>query len=221
MGTGVPKQYLNLAGRPLLLHTLERLCTYPRIRGVHLGISSKDTRWPSLAPHCLHLPHFAGSYIGGARRADTVLAGLHALSGHAQDDDWVLVHDVVRPCVRHADIDRLMAAVEDGVEGGLLALPLTDTVKRTDALGNVVETVTRMGLWRALTPQVFRLSRLRKALEVAVASGEEITDEAAAIERAGGRPRVVAGNPDNIKITLPGDLALAELFLKRQQDSPH
>jgi 2-C-methyl-D-erythritol 4-phosphate cytidylyltransferase len=140
--------------------------------------------------------------------------GLQALSGYAGEHDWVLVHDAVRPCVRHDDIDQLLGEVGDA--GGLLALPMADTVKRADPADCVTETVPRAGLWRALTPQLFPVGLLRRALEQAQAQGVEPTDEAAAVERLGLRPRLVAGHPDNIKITLPSDLALAELFLRQQ-----
>ncbi|MBI3574930.1 MAG: 2-C-methyl-D-erythritol 4-phosphate cytidylyltransferase, partial [Gammaproteobacteria bacterium] len=130
---------------------------------------------------------------------------------------WVLVHDAVRPCVRLSDIDALVSAVESGEDGGLLALPVADTVKRADEAGCVAETVSRAGLWRALTPQMFRIGALRMALEKSLSHSSEITDEAAAIEAAGGHPKLVTGHADNIKITLPGDLALAELFLKQQE----
>jgi 2-C-methyl-D-erythritol 4-phosphate cytidylyltransferase len=212
----IPKQYLPLAGRPILFNTLQRLCAYPRLRGVCVGIAASDDQWPGIADDCAGLPRFLGSYTGGRQRAETVLNGLRMLAAQAADDDWVMVHDAVRPCVRLEDLDRLVETVEEGTEGGLLALPVTDTVKRTDGEGRVLETVSRVGLWRALTPQMFRLGQLREALEQALVGSEEITDEAAAIERLGGRPRVVEGQPDNIKITLPADLALAELYLARQ-----
>jgi len=154
---------------------------------------------------------------GGAERAQTVLNGLRALETYAAPDDWVLVHDAARPCVRHTDIDSLLAAVAGHADGGLLALPLSDTVKRADHNGCIEETVPRTGLWRALTPQVFRLAALRDALESAMRAGVEITDEASAMEYSGARPRLVHGHADNIKITLPEDLALAELFLREQE----
>jgi len=217
MGTALPKQYLLLRGRPVILHTLERLCHYPRLSGAMVGISSGDRHWQAHETEAERLPKFLGTYPGGATRAHTVLNGLKALTAHAREADWVLVHDAVRPCVRLADIDALVNAIETNSDGGLLALPVADTVKRADEAGCVRETVSREGLWRALTPQMFRIGALRKALERVLAQGDEITDEAAAIEMAGGHPRLVAGHPDNIKITLPGDLALAELFLKQQE----
>lgn len=216
MQANLPKQYLPLRGRPILAHALERLCTHPRVQGVMVGIAPNDDHWRGQASEWARFARLLGSYTGGATRAHTVLNGLVALGAHARPEDWVLVHDAVRPCVRRTDIDRLIAEVEHSTHGGLLALPLADTVKRADAQDCVVETVPRAGLWRALTPQMFRFESLRNALQQALAQGIEITDEAMAIELAGGRPRLVAGHPDNIKITLPGDLALAELFLKQQ-----
>ena len=217
MQAPLPKQYLPLLGRPVILHTLERLCTHPRVRGVMVGIADQDRHWQATIPVLANLPKFLGKYSGGETRAHTVLNGLKALSKHAKFGDWVLVHDAVRPCVRHADIDKLIAAVANGQEGGFLALPVSDTVKRVDNEGRVIETVDRAGLWRAATPQMFRIGALASALENALKQGSEITDEASAIEAAGGHPRVVACHADNIKVTLPEDLALAELYLKQQQ----
>jgi 2-C-methyl-D-erythritol 4-phosphate cytidylyltransferase len=209
-----PKQYLPLLGRAILQHTLERLGHYPRLRGLVVGIAADDAYWPTLA---VEVPNLLTTYVGGAERAQTVLNGLRALETYAEPDDWVLVHDAARPCVRHADIDVLLAAVAGHVDGGLLALPLNDTVKRADHNGCVEETVPRAGLWRALTPQVFRLAALSAALESAMQAGAEITDEASAMEYSGARPRLVHGHADNIKITLPEDLAQAELFLREQE----
>ncbi len=218
MQTAVPKQYLPLRGRPVILHTLERLCHHPRLSGVLVGISPGDRHWPEYATEAGRLPRFLGAYPGGESRARTVLNGLKALAAQASAGDWVLVHDAVRPCIRPQDIDTLVDAA--GEDGALLALPVADTVKRADPSGRVAETVSRVGLWRALTPQIFRVGMLRDALEKTLARGDEITDEAAAVEATGAHPRLVAGHADNIKITLPGDLALAELFLRRQEEEP-
>jgi 2-C-methyl-D-erythritol 4-phosphate cytidylyltransferase len=214
MRAGRPKQYLPLLGRAMLLHTLERLGRYPRLRGLVVGIAADDAYWPTLASE---IPNLLNTYMGGAERAQTVLNGLRALETYAAPDDWVLVHDAARPCLRYADIDSLLAAVAGHADGGLLALPLSDTVKRADHNGCSEETVPRSGLWRALTPQVFRLAALRDALESAMRDGIEITDEASAMEYSGARPRLVHGHADNIKITVPEDLALAELFLREQE----
>lgn len=197
----------------MLLHTLERLGRYPRLRGMVVGIAADDAFWPTLATE---IPNLLTTYVGGAERAQTVLNGLRALQPYAAPNDWVLVHDAARPCVRHADIETLLLAIAGHADGGLLALPLSDTVKRADHNGCSQETVARSGLWRALTPQVFRLTALRDALESAIAEGVEITDEASAMEYSGARPRLVPGHADNIKITVPADLALAELFLREQ-----
>jgi 2-C-methyl-D-erythritol 4-phosphate cytidylyltransferase len=217
LGADRPKQYVPLLGRPILLHTLERICRYAPLRGVLVGIAADDVYWPAMT---LELPKLLGSYTGGAQRAQTVLNGLQALAAYAAPDDWVLVHDAARPCVRHADIDALLAAVAGHADGGLLALPLGDTLKQADRTGCVEATLVRTGLWRALTPQLFRLAALRAALETALRAGVEITDEASAMEYTGARPRLVPGAVDNIKITHPGDLALAELYL-RAQESEH
>jgi len=217
MQSAIPKQYLPLLGRPVILHALERLCAHPRIQGVVVGIAREDRHWSSLAAEAGRLPKFLGTCPGGATRADTVLNGLKELMNHAKPDDWVLVHDAVRPCVRPGDIDKLIAAVSQGGEGGLLAFPVSDTVKRVDNAGRVLETVDREGLWRAATPQMFRINALAQALEKAMKAGKEITDEASAMEAAGGHPRMVACHTDNIKITLADDLALAELYMQQQQ----
>ncbi len=217
MQTSLPKQYVPLFGRPLILHTLERLCAHPKVSGVMVGIASDDQWWATLAQDVSQLPKFLDTFVGGSERADTVNNGLKALTEHASPDDWVLVHDAARPCVRASDIDRLINEVSGHADGGLLALPIADTVKRTDDGRIVSETVSRTNLWRAQTPQLFPLARLSEALAQALATGDVVTDEAAAVERLGGRPRVVAGHADNIKITVDEDIALAELFMTRQQ----
>jgi 2-C-methyl-D-erythritol 4-phosphate cytidylyltransferase len=215
MQAAIPKQYLPLRGKLVLRHTLERLTSHPRIQGVFLGIAAGDKHSDSVTRPTL--AKFMGTYTGGASRAETVLYGLQAVSARAGADDWALVHDAVRPCVRHEDIDCLLDQAGDA--GGLLALPMADTVKRGDGADFVTETVPRTGLWRALTPQLFPVGLLARALEQALAQGVEVTDEAAAVEHIGLRPRLVAGHPDNIKITLPSDLALADLYLRQQESA--
>ena len=209
-----PKQYLSLMNRPILQLTLERLGSYIPLHGIVVGIARDDVYWPTLPRD---LPKVRGTFLGGRERAHTILNGLsNLLQHHAAPDDWVLVHDAVRPCVRHADIDKLLHSIDRHPDGGLLGLPLTDTVKRVDAAARVLGTAPRTELWRALTPQVFPITRLKLALEAAVKQGQPITDEATAIELAGGHPRMVTGHADNIKITLAADLALAEIYLKQQ-----
>ena len=209
-GGDTPKQYLPLAGRAVVLHALERVLAHPRVEGVLVGLAADDGHFASLQ---FHNPRLLGTYVGGVARADTVLKGLGALAGHAQPNDWVLVHDAVRPCLHQDDVTRLLNAMSDSPDGALLATPLADTLKEADAAGRVARTVPREGLWRALTPQLFPIKALRDALARALSAGAPITDEASAIEAAGGHPRLVAGRADNIKITLPTDLLLAERIL--------
>lgn len=216
MRADLPKQYLRLCGKPLLEHTLERLCSHPRIRGVVVVIAPGDTHLRHITLSC-DTPFV--SVEGGTQRCHSVLNGLRRLAEMAQPDDWVLVHDAARPCVRHRDIDRLIDALAGHPVGGLLGVPVRDTMKRADAQGRVYETVNRGGLWHAMTPQMFRLEALRSALITAIDKDILVTDEAAAMEMTGARPQLIEGHSDNIKVTLPEDLPLAEFFLERQEAS--
>ncbi|GMU43493.1 MAG: 2-C-methyl-D-erythritol 4-phosphate cytidylyltransferase [Xanthomonadales bacterium] len=207
-GRALPKQYAIIDGRPLLWWTLARLAAVPPVTGLLVVLAPGDPRWPGWAG-------FAGKPVltapGGSERADSVLAGLRALPKAVADTDLVLVHDAARPCVRGEDIVRLLA--ECGTCGGLLATPVRDTLKRA-VDGVVADTVDRRDLWRALTPQCFRRGELIAALEAARAAGRNPTDEAQAIEWSGGRPRLVEGAEDNLKVTTERDLALAAWILK-------
>jgi 2-C-methyl-D-erythritol 4-phosphate cytidylyltransferase len=209
-GGAIPKQYLTLHAKPLLLLTLERLAAHPRVSGLMVAIAADDHRWPGISV-CGNKP--VATAIGGTLRSDSVLAGLRALRGKVRDDDFVLVHDAARPCVIAADIDRLID-LGMAAGGALLAAPLRDTLKRADASNRVDVTEPRERLWRALTPQLFRLGELVAALESARAAGVEATDEAMAMERAGHRPLLVEGAESNIKITTRADLALAEFLIE-------
>lgn len=213
VGAPLPKQYLTLAGRPLIEHTLRRLAAHPRVAGLMVVLSPDDRDWPGWSA-LEDKPLLTTE--GGAERADSVLAGLQALPQDVAAAHFVLVHDAARPCLRHADLDALLNAAESG-EGALLAQPLTDTVKRADRSGHVETTLPREALWRALTPQTFRRGALIAALREAAAAGVPITDEAMAMERAGVPVRLVAGAADNIKVTTPQDVALAEFLLR----NPH
>lgn len=214
MGGDVPKQYFSLRGRPVIEHTLNRFCTHPRIKGVVVVIAEHDSHWQTL-----QLPWRNKVVVatGGPQRCHSVLNGLKAAETVARPEDWVLVHDAARPCVREEDINRLLDVLADDPVGGLLALPVRDTIKRGQLDNTVQATVERHGLWHALTPQMFRLEALRCAIEAALAQGQKVTDEAQAMELAGAAPRLVEGHSDNIKITNREDLALAELYLRRQE----
>lgn len=211
-----PKQYLSLNGRYLLDITLQRLLESPHISQIHLALHPDDRWWPSslFADDARVTP-----YTGGAERADSVRLGLVALESDAADDDWVMVHDVARPCIHSADLDRLAGDLVSDSVGGLLAVPMSDTVKRNDGEGRVAETVDRSVLWRAYTPQMFRFGLLRKALNSALHSGLPITDEASAVEALGLAPRLVEGRPDNIKVTVPEDLALVDAILTYEKEN--
>ncbi|MHB1608315.1 MAG: 2-C-methyl-D-erythritol 4-phosphate cytidylyltransferase [Acidiferrobacter sp.] len=211
-GSPQPKQYLPLAGAPVLAHTLRRLDDLGA-RAIAVGVAAEDPYWPELR---LSLTTPLLTFTGGAERAFTVLNGLAALTDQAAEDDLVFVHDAARPCVRGSDLRRLYEAALDAPDGALLARPVADTVKRGGAEG-VTATIDRRDLWLAQTPQVFRFGRLQAALASAVAAQALVTDEAGAIERMGGRPRLVAGHQDNIKITTPEDLVLAEIYLAWQK----
>ena len=211
VGGEVPKQYLPIAGKPLLLHTLERLAAHPRIAGLMVALAPDDARWPGIAM-------LSGKPVltarGGGERADSVLAGLRALGEKVEMSRFVLVHDAARPCVAHADISRLLdLGIPAG--GGLLAAPVRDTLKRADAHARVAATEPRESRWRDLTPQLFRYGELEAALESARAAGTAVTDEAMAMERAGFQPLLVEGDENNIKVTTRADLALAEFLLSR------
>jgi 2-C-methyl-D-erythritol 4-phosphate cytidylyltransferase len=212
VGAALPKQYLELQGRPLIAHALARVAGHPRVAGTVVVLAPGDPWWDTVDLGALPRPR---RVAGGAERCHSVLNGLEAL-GEAVDEDWVLVHDAARPCVRRQDVDRLVEALAGHPVGGLLGLPVRDTMKRADGRGQVTETVSREGLWHALTPQMFRLGLLRGALRAALAGGRLVTDEAQAVELAGHRAQLVEGHPDNVKVTRPEDLALAALYLAAQ-----
>lgn len=211
MGAEQPKQYLPLLGKSILEQTLDTLLAHPAIPHLYLPISDSDTFWSAKAAS------YQGrvtALCGGRERVDSVLNALRSLpSANAQD--WVLVHDVARPCLRHRDLDNLLETLKPEAVGGLLGGRVSDTMKRTDAQGVVVQTVSREHLWRAYTPQMFRYGLLLNAIEQACEAGVKVTDEASAIEYLGYAPRMVQGADDNIKVTYPHDLELAALFLER------
>lgn len=212
MGADCPKQYLMLSGKPVIAHTLDRLLAVRSLLGLAVAVSPDDPYWNtlevSLDPRIIRAE-------GGQERADSVLNALIALSGQADSNDWVLVHDAARPCVMPSDIERLMDTLVEEPIGGILALPVTDTLK-TVADRSILGTADRTTIWRALTPQMFRYGALRQALSLALEQGHTVTDEASAMEQMGFQPRIVEGRPDNIKITRPEDLALATFYMESQ-----
>jgi 2-C-methyl-D-erythritol 4-phosphate cytidylyltransferase len=213
IGTEVPKQYLNLAGLPIIEHALRVFLQHPLIRGVAVALDPADARWQGIPsaghPEILRVD-------GGAERCHSVINALDMLSTRAKEDDWVLVHDAARPCLRREDLDRLIDKLRGHSLGGLLGVPVRDTMKAADPANRVLRTVSRTGLWHAYTPQMFRLGLLRKALRSALESGHLVTDEAAALEIAGHGPVLIEGHADNLKITRPEDLPLAEFYLEQQ-----
>lgn len=212
MQTDLPKQYLSLAGRCLLDHTLTRLLRVPDLAGAVVALSADDAHWAD----CQHAHNSRIVTVpGGASRADSVLAALDYLAAKDQGHDWVLVHDAARPCVTLECIERLLMAA-DTDDGAILARPLTDTVKCAQG-ARISRTLDRSELWGAQTPQLFPAAGLRQWLTEAIAAGETVTDEASAAEYAGKQPRLVLGRSDNIKITHPQDMLLAEAILREQQ----
>ncbi len=212
-GGQLPKQYLPIAGRPLLAHALDALFADPRVDGAIVALSADDDRWPGWTS--LH-----GKPVlrctGGGERADSVLAALQALPAQVGDDALILVHDAARPNLHASDLRRLIDAASADAQGAILAAPVRDTLKRADGDARILATQPRERLWRALTPQAFRRGELTAALLRARVDGVVVTDEAMAMERMGARPRLVEGREDNLKVTTPADLALAEFLLSRR-----
>ena len=200
-----PKQYLEIAGRPLIAHALDALLAHPRVAGAMVALAAGDPHWPGWRER-LGKPVL--TCAGGAERADSVLAALRALPAEAGEDTLVLVHDAARPNLRQPDLERLIAAAGACEHGALLAAPVRDTLKRAGDDGGIDRTEPRERLWRAFTPQLFRRLQLSRALEAARADGVEVTDESMAMERQGLRPLLVEGREDNLKVTTPADLAL-------------
>lgn len=206
MGHELPKQYLPLAGQPMIFHALNTLCACAEISTVFVVLAPDDTQF-----HTYDWSRFGDKlqtlYCGGKTRAESVLNGL--LASELELDDWVLVHDAARPCLTQAHLAKLIAELRDDAVGGILAVPVADTLKRADAVGRIMRTESREQLWQAQTPQMFRAGPLAQALQQC--SG--VTDEASAIEAMGLQPKLVSSEPTNFKVTYPQDLLLAELLL--------
>lgn len=211
-GAEKPKQYLDLLGRPLIFHTLAALTACPDIERVWVVLAPDDPWWPRYDWSEL------GSKLetvrcGGATRAESVANGLQAAAMVAAEDDWVLVHDAARPCISATMLDALFADLTKDPVGGILAVPVADTIKRADAEQRVAATEPRDGLWQAQTPQMFRYGLLCDALEKC----RDVTDEAGAIEAIGLQPKLVRGDATNLKVTFPADLALAAMILRARK----
>jgi len=211
MGGDCPKQYQPLRGQPLIRHALQVLTAVPAILRVFVVLAPDDTCWDSFDWSDL-APRLTVLRCGGATRAASVANGLKAMAGVALADDWVLVHDAARACLTTAHVEKLLATVADDPVGGLLAVPLADTLKRGQD-NRVTATLAREGLWQAQTPQMFRYALLVDALEYAPA----VTDEASAIEALGLHPRLVEADATNLKVTYPLDLQLAEWILQNRK----
>lgn len=211
-GSEKPKQYLDLLGRPLIFHTLKALTACPDIERVWVVLAPDDPWWPRYDWSELG-PKLETVRCGGATRAASVSNGLRAAAMVAADDDWILVHDAARPCLSAAMLDALFAELADDPVGGILAVPVADTIKRADAEQRVAATEPRDGLWQAQTPQMFRYGQLEKSLKNAMS----VTDEAGAIEAMGLQPKLVRSDATNLKVTYPADLALAAMILRARK----
>jgi len=209
MGNELPKQYLPLAGEPMIFHALHTLCSCPQISTVFVVLAPDDTLF-----HSYDWTQFGDKlqplYCGGARRAESVLNGL--LASELEPDDWVLVHDAARPCLTQAHLAKLIDALREDAVGGILAIPLADTLKRADENGRIQRTESREHLWQAQTPQMFRAGLLAQALQQC----NNVTDEASAVEALGLKPKLVLSESSNFKVTYPQDLLLAELLLSQK-----
>ncbi len=211
MGADCPKQYLPLLNKTVIEHTLSRLLAVHGVAGVYVALSPDDTYWRQL-PIADHPAIY--DVAGAAERAGSVLNALVALTSVAKPYDWVLVHDAARPCITLVDIELLIRGVADHPVGGILGVPVSDTLKMVSD-GNILYTTDRRALWQAQTPQMFRLGLLHDCLQRALVEGKTITDEASALEAFGYKPLMVKGRSSNIKITYPDDLAIASFLLQQ------
>ncbi|QJR11514.1 2-C-methyl-D-erythritol 4-phosphate cytidylyltransferase [Usitatibacter rugosus] len=213
IGDAVPKQYIPLAGKPMMFHALETLASVSRIHAVIAILAPLDRHWGEY--DWSEFPEkIEAVFSGGKNRAESVTNALAHLDARIAKDDWVLVHDAARPCITKSLLEQFLDEVENDPVGGLLAMPLADTLKRAEETLRVAETIPRDGLWRAQTPQMFRCGLLRRSL----AQRPESTDESSAVEQMlGNAPKLVQGDNTNLKVTFAEDLELAEMILLRRQ----
>ena len=210
MGATVPKQYAELLAKPMIEHVMDTFVDCDQIHQIFVVVSADDAYIDDIPTK----PRTQILRCGGATRQASVTNGLQAMQSQVDPNDWILVHDAARPGLTHDLLDKLIAFVKDDAVGGLLALPMVDTIKRSDGHGRAEMTVERSALWSAQTPQMFRHAQLLQALQQAQQHAKQITDEASAIEAMGHRPKLVEGCARNFKVTLPQDLLLAELIFK-------
>ena len=213
LGGEIPKQYREIAGAPLIEHTLCALLESPDIRGIVVALDPSDRRADAIDSLS---DVRVQTTPGGAKRADSVMAGLELLAAEGAEDDWVLVHDAARPCLQLESLAALIERARQSGEGVILAEPVADTLKQVGNDGQISRTVDRQSLWRAQTPQLFPLLALRAALGQCLEEGLSVTDEAMAMEWAGEPVHVVEGPSSNIKVTVEADLAFADLVLRRR-----
>ncbi|MBT3206334.1 MAG: 2-C-methyl-D-erythritol 4-phosphate cytidylyltransferase [Gammaproteobacteria bacterium] len=211
MKTACPKQYIQLSDKSILEHTLDNLLSHPRVTGAVVIINKNDEYWEKL-----NYEHDKPVLlcIGGEQRHHSVYNGLFRLKQHTEDNPYVLIHDAVRPFVSHDDLNLLLDALDESDDGALLAVPVADTLKFANDNQVVKTTHSRDNLWRAFTPQAFKLDKISSALENVINNNLEITDDSSAMELMGARPKLVPGDVQNIKITTPQDLILAEKLIK-------
>ncbi len=218
LGDSLPKQYLDLNGRPMIFHALGALAAVARISRIVVVLSPDDRHWPDYGEFAAQIgPKLQVIQAGGATRGETVANGLAAIAADTASDSWAMVHDAARPCIHSELIEQFIDELEADTVGGLLALPLSDTIKAGDDLLRVEKTLSREGVWRAQTPQMFRYAMLRTAL----AACPEATDEAQAIETLGHRPKLVMGDSSNLKVTYAPDLQLARMLLTIAEKGNH
>mgnify|MGYP003385483728 FL=1 len=210
MGSELPKQYLPLAGLPMIYHALATLCASPDVSIVFVVLAPDDEHWHSY-DWSIFGDKLQPLFCGGATRAESVLNGL--MAAELELDDWLLVHDAARPCLSHKQLACLIEALRDDEVGGILAVPVADTLKRADAECRIVHTENREGVWQAQTPQMFRAGLLLQALRTA----PNVTDDASAVEALGFYPKLVTSSSSNFKVTYPQDIELAELLLTRKK----
>ena len=214
-GDALPKQYLDIAGRPMIFYALQALAKVSRVDGIVVVLSPDDNHWGDFQSHWAQLGgKVATAMVGGRSRGETIANGIEAVAARPGTTvgDWVLVHDAARPCIRTELIEQFIDELENDRVGGLLAMPLADTIKQDDGDLRVARTVAREGIWRAQTPQMFRLGMLRDAM----AACPKATDEAQAIEALGHRPKLVMGDGANLKVTYAPDLKLARMLLTEE-----